>query len=53
MEQKIVYTEDGEVRVLRGIIINEDEHFIHVQRRDGKQRIGKPYIIRIEEENNG
>jgi len=53
MEKKIVYNEDGAVRVLRGIIIEEDDYFIKIQRRDGIQRIGKKFIIRIEEGNDG
>lgn len=52
MEKKIVYNEDGTVRVLRGIIIEEDDFFIKIQRRDGVQRIGKKFIIRIEEGNH-
>ena len=52
MEKKIVYNEDGTVRVLRGIIIEEDDYFIKIQRRDGIQRIGKKFIIRIEEGNH-
>jgi len=53
MEKKIVYNDGDIVRVLRGEITREDEYFIYVHRNDGDQRIGKQYIIRIEEGNNG
>ena len=51
-EKKIVYQDGEDVRVLRGIIFKEDEFFIHIHRNDGDQRIGKQFIIRIEEGNN-
>jgi hypothetical protein len=51
-EKKIVYKDGDEVRVLRGTIFKEDDFFIYVHRLDGDQRIGKSFIIRIEEGNN-
>ena len=51
-EKKIVYKDGEEVRVLRGIIYKEDEFFIYIHRFDGDQRIGKQFIVRIEEGNN-
>ena len=51
-EKKIVYKDGDDVRVLRGKIFKEDEFFIYLHRNDGDQRIGKPFIIRIEEGNN-
>ena len=51
-EKKIVYKDGEEVRVLRGIIFKEDTFFIYVHRNDGDQRIGKQFIVRIEEGNN-
>ncbi len=53
VEQKIVFKEGDEVRVLRGIIEREDDHFIYIKRNDGTKRIGKQFIIKIEGENNG
>ena len=52
-EKKIVYQDGDIVRVLRGIIFKEDDFFIYVHRNDGNQRIGKQFIIKIEEGNNG
>jgi hypothetical protein len=49
-EQKIVFKEGDDVRVLRGIIIREDDFFIYVKRNDGEKRIGKQFIIKIEGE---
>ena len=52
-EKKIVYKDGEDVRVLRGIIEREDDFFIYVKRRDGNKQIGKQFIIKIEEGNNG
>ena len=47
-EVKITY-EDGKItRAIRGILVNEDEVFIHLQRRDGDLRINKARVIKIE-----
>ena len=51
-EKKIVYKDGEDVRVLRGQITKEDEFFIYLQRNDGNHRIGKQFIIKIEEINN-
>jgi len=51
-EKKIVYQDGDIVRVLRGIIFKEDDFFIFLKRNDGIFRIGKQFIIRIEEGNN-
>jgi hypothetical protein len=51
-EQKIIFMEGEEVRVLRGIIDHEDEFFIYVKRNDGERRIGKQFIIKTEPEKN-
>jgi len=48
-EQKIVFKEGNEIRVLRGIIEREDDFFIYIKRNDGNKRIGKQFIIKIEE----
>lgn len=48
-ERKIVYQDGDIVRVLRGHILKEDKFFVYIHRNDGDQRIGKQYIIRIEE----
>jgi len=52
-EKKIVYKDGEDIRVLRGTIFKEDEFFIYLRRNDGDQRIGKQFIVRIEEGNNG
>lgn len=51
-EKKIVYKDGDDVRVLRGIILKEDDFFIYLHRNDGDKRIGKQFIICIEEGNN-
>ena len=51
-EKKIVYKDGEDTRVLRGIIYQEDDFFIYIHRNDGDQRIGKQFIVRIEEGNN-
>ena len=52
LEDKIIFEVDGEIRILRGKITKEDEHFIFLERRDGNHRINKDSIIKIEEGNN-
>jgi hypothetical protein len=52
VEAKIVFKEEDEVRVLRGIIDHEDDFFIFLKRNDGMHRINKQFIIKIEEGNN-
>lgn len=47
-EVKIIFYEGNEVRSLRGTILNEDEFFINLQRKDGNFRIGKKFIIKVE-----
>lgn len=47
-EAKIIFYEGENVRVLRGIIDEEDADFIHVKRQDGDFRINKKFIIKIE-----
>ena len=47
-EVKIIFDEGNNIRSLRGTIINEDEFFINLQRKDGVFRIGKKFIIKIE-----
>lgn len=47
-EKKIVFQEGDDVRVLRGVVIREDDFFIYVKRNDGERRIGKQFIIKIE-----
>jgi hypothetical protein len=52
VEAKIVFKEEDEVRVLRGIIDHEDDFFVFLNRNDGMHRINKQFIIKIEEGNN-
>lgn len=46
-EDKILYLEGDQLRVLRGIMESEDEHFICLRRRDGKVRIAKSCVVKI------
>jgi len=48
-ECKIVYREGSNIRALRGTIDGEDETFIILKRRNGRIRINKADIIKIEE----
>ena len=51
-EQKIIFKEGNNIRVLRGIIDHEEDGFIFVKRNDGIHRLNKNFIIKIEEGNN-
>ena len=48
-EVKIIFEEGDNTRALRGVITDEDDYFIWIQRSDGLFKIGKKYIIKIEE----
>ena len=52
-EVKIVYIDGnlhrGSVRCIRGKIINETESMITIVRKDGIMRIGKNFLVKIEE----
>jgi hypothetical protein len=52
-EKKIIYNDGEETRALRGIIDKEDADFVYVKRRDGIFRLGKKFIVKIEEGNDG
>jgi hypothetical protein len=52
VEVKIIFQTDDGTRVLRGKIDHEDEFFVYLIRQDGIHRIGKKFIIKIEEGNN-
>ena len=52
VEVKIIFQTDDGTRVLRGIIDHEDTFFVYLKRLDGIHRIGKNFIIKIEEGNN-
>ena len=49
---KVVYQDGENIRALKGIIIKEDDFFVWVNASDNEIRIGKKYIIKIEEGNN-
>lgn len=48
-EAKILYLEGDKLRVFRGYVIAEDNHFIHLKRRDGEIWLGKRHIIKVEQ----
>jgi hypothetical protein len=52
VEVKVIFQTDDGTRVLRGKIDHEDDYFVYILRLDGIHRIGKKYIIKIEEGNN-
>lgn len=47
-ESKIVYQDGEKISVLKGVIVKEDDLFIHLERNDGEYRIAKRTILRIE-----
>ncbi len=47
-ETKVVYLDNGRERVLRGNLVGEDADFIYLERRDGKVRLAKQIVLRIE-----
>lgn len=47
-EEKIVFKEGEEIRILRGVIEREDDFFIYVRRNPGIYRIAKQFIIKTE-----
>lgn len=51
-ESKIIFEENNETRVLRGVIVSEDSFFVTVKRRDGIFKIAKRTILRIEHLNH-
>jgi hypothetical protein len=52
VEVKIIFKDGEDVRVLRGTIDHEDTFFVYLKRLDGIHRIGKNFIIKIEEGNH-
>jgi len=48
-EDKVVFTEGGRIRALRGVVIeSEDGEFLVIHRRDGDWSIKKSAILKIE-----
>lgn len=52
VEVKVIFKDGDDTRALRGIIDHEDTFFVYLKRLDGFHRIGKNFIIKIEEGNN-
>ena len=52
-ESKVVYVDDGKVRVQRGIISDRTEWGITLSRRDGTVEIAWAAIVKIETWNSG
>ncbi len=48
-ETKVTYEDAGQVRVVRGTLIAEDEHFLTLRRRDGTLRLRMTTILKFEE----
>jgi predicted transcriptional regulator len=48
-EDKILYYEGDKLRVYRGILESEDQHFIRLKRRDGIVRIAKTSVVKIQQ----
>lgn len=48
MQNKIIYTENGEQKAATGKIVDEDEHFVHLEKPNGNiEKFGKRFIMRI------
>ncbi len=47
-EAKVVYLDNGTKRILRGVIVEEYRDFIRLERRDGRVRIAKRVVLRVE-----
>jgi len=47
-ESKVVYSENGRFRAIRGIVDDTDPVFVIVQRRDGTVKVNKNFISTIE-----
>ena len=47
-EVKVVFREDNQEKVLRGVISEEDAFFVTLRRNDGTIRIAKSVIIKID-----
>jgi hypothetical protein len=52
-ESKIVFTDGGTERVIRGIIISKDDFFVTILRRDGEVSIAKNRIVKIDSRISG
>ena len=48
-ECKLVFSDGDAIRVLRGVITREDDHFITLSRRDGVVRVAKNRVLKIDE----
>ncbi len=48
-ESKVVFREGADIRVLRGVIIDEDDAFLRLRRQDAVVRISKAIILKISE----
>jgi len=48
-EAKVLYFEGDKLRVFRGCIASEDDHFICLRRRDGMVRIAKSCVVKIQQ----
>jgi hypothetical protein len=51
-EDKVLYLEGDKLRVFRGIIESEDQHFICLRRRDGMVRIAKTSVVKIQQKSS-
>ncbi|MCK4457450.1 MAG: hypothetical protein KAW39_06895 [Thermoplasmata archaeon] len=49
IEVKVLYLEGETLRVFRGVLVEEDEIFVSLKRRDGVVRISKNHIIKIDQ----
>lgn len=46
-EDEVLFDENGTLRILRGIIVAENDGWVFLQRRDGDHEIAKSRIVRI------
>lgn len=50
-ESKIVFRDGEQIRAIRGMVEKEDDFYI-IRRRDGTLRLNKSCVLKIEEWNN-
>lgn len=46
-EDKVVFDEDGVTRSLNGIIVEENDNFVVIERRDGLHKIAIKTVLKI------
>jgi hypothetical protein len=51
-DTKVVFIELNQVRALRGRLVAEDSKFVTLERRDGRVRIAKSCVVKIQQKSS-